>query len=198
MGHDLAPKPLKARIRTCPGFPISLSRGVCFRGFPRFPWADDPQPKLRGEFMTEETRDRSSRATMFGRIVLKNKLVDEAALKKVMAGLPAGSDLGEALVSAGLISAQHAAAIQKKIDELKVCERDYQSPFARFLLTCPLLFISYSVAPRALPMAHRHGQRAQARARGLHRRKGLRLTSQPSRRSWRYSSSQASSRSALC
>ena len=53
--------------------------------------------------MTEETRDRSSRATMFGRIVLKNKLVDEAALKKVMAGLPAGSDLGEALVSAGLI-----------------------------------------------------------------------------------------------
>ena len=67
--------------------------------------------------MTEETRDRSSRATMFGRIVLKNKLVDEAALKKVMAGLPAGSDLGEALVSAGLISAQHAAAIQKKIDE---------------------------------------------------------------------------------
>ena len=67
--------------------------------------------------MTEETRDRSAMATMFGRIVLKNKLVDEAALKKVMAGLPAGSDLGEALVSAGLISAQHAAAIQKKIDE---------------------------------------------------------------------------------
>ena len=61
--------------------------------------------------MTEETRDRSSRATMFGRIVLKNKLVDEAALKKVMAGLPAGGDLGEALVSEGLISAQHAGVM---------------------------------------------------------------------------------------
>lgn len=67
--------------------------------------------------MTEETRDRSAMATMFGRIVLKNKLVDEAALKKVMAGLPEGGDLGETLVAKGLITAQHASAIQKKIEE---------------------------------------------------------------------------------
>ena len=67
--------------------------------------------------MTEETRDRASAATMFGRIVLKNKLVDEATLKQVMAALPDGGDLGEALVSQGLISAQHATTIQKKIAE---------------------------------------------------------------------------------
>ncbi len=67
--------------------------------------------------MTEETRDRSSMATMFGRIVLKNKLVDETTLKQVMAGLPDGGDLGEALVAQGLISAQHAETIQKKIKE---------------------------------------------------------------------------------
>ncbi|MDC3252057.1 hypothetical protein OAU96_04040 [Planctomycetota bacterium] len=71
--------------------------------------------------MTEETRnetrDRSSAATMFGRIALKNKLVDEATLKKVMSELPAGADLGAVLVKQGLISEQHAEAIQKKITE---------------------------------------------------------------------------------
>ncbi len=69
--------------------------------------------------MTEETRnetrDRSSAATMFGRIALKNKLVDEATLKQVMSELPAGADLGAVLVKQGLISEQHAEAIQKKI-----------------------------------------------------------------------------------
>ena len=72
--------------------------------------------------MTDETRegtaDRSSRdAARFGRIVLKNQLVEEATLRKVMAQLPAGADLGALLVSEGLITEQHARTISQKISQ---------------------------------------------------------------------------------
>ena len=46
----------------------------------------------------EGTADRpSSEAAMFGRIALKNQLVGEADLRRVMSSLPRGSDLGTAL-----------------------------------------------------------------------------------------------------
>ncbi|MGE4602029.1 MAG: PilT/PilU family type 4a pilus ATPase [Planctomycetota bacterium] len=72
--------------------------------------------------MTDETRegttDRpSSDAAIFGRIVLKNQLVEEATLREVMARLPAGGDLGALLVSEGLITEQHARAISDKISQ---------------------------------------------------------------------------------
>lgn len=67
---------------------------------------------------SEPTTDRSSSdAAIFGRIVLKNQLVEEATLREVLAQLPAGGDLGEVLVSRGLITEQHARAISQKISE---------------------------------------------------------------------------------
>jgi twitching motility protein PilT len=64
----------------------------------------------------EGTADRpSSEAAMFGRIALKNQLVGEADLRRVMSSLTRGSDLGKALVAEGLISAKHAEAISKKV-----------------------------------------------------------------------------------
>ena len=66
----------------------------------------------------EGTADRpSSEAAMFGRIALKNQLVGEADLRRVMSSLPRGSDLGTALVAEGLISAKHAEAISQKVSQ---------------------------------------------------------------------------------
>ncbi|MEC9476378.1 MAG: type IV pilus twitching motility protein PilT [Planctomycetota bacterium] len=72
--------------------------------------------------MTDETKEGtakrpSSDAAIFGRIVLKNQLVDDATLRKVISKLPEGGDLGQALVAEGLISEKHASAISKKIAE---------------------------------------------------------------------------------
>ena len=72
--------------------------------------------------MTDETKEGTSQrpssdAAIFGRIVLKNQLVDEATLRKVMAQLPDDGDLGQVLVAEGLISEQHARAISQKIAE---------------------------------------------------------------------------------
>ncbi|MGE4619362.1 MAG: type IV pilus twitching motility protein PilT [Planctomycetota bacterium] len=83
--------------------------------------------------MTDETKsgtsDRSSSdATIFGRIVIKNQLVDEATLRQVMAKLPAGGDLGQLLVSEGLISAQHAKAISEKISQRAPREAKRSAP----------------------------------------------------------------------
>ncbi|MDE0957543.1 MAG: PilT/PilU family type 4a pilus ATPase [Planctomycetota bacterium] len=66
----------------------------------------------------EGTADRpSSEAAMFGRIALKNQLVGEADLRRVMSSLTGGSDLGKALVAEGLISAKHAEAISQKVSQ---------------------------------------------------------------------------------
>lgn len=72
--------------------------------------------------MTDETKEGTSdqpsnAASLFGRIVLKNRLVEESDLRKVMSTLDSGADLGAALVSAGLISEKHAEAISKKVSE---------------------------------------------------------------------------------
>ena len=70
--------------------------------------------------MTDDTKDGtadrpSSEAAMFGRIALKNQLVGEADLRRVMSNLTSGADLGQALVAEGLISAKHAEVISKKV-----------------------------------------------------------------------------------
>ena len=72
--------------------------------------------------MTDETKEGttgrpSSAAAMFGRSALKNKLVEESDLRRVMSELPSGGDLGAALVAQGLISSKHADVITQKVSE---------------------------------------------------------------------------------
>ncbi|HIA28401.1 MAG TPA: hypothetical protein EYN79_09895, partial [Planctomycetes bacterium] len=68
--------------------------------------------------MTEKQAGRpTSASTLFGKFVLKNKLVDESQLREAFSKLEEGGDLGEALVKDGLVSEAHAQAIRKKVAE---------------------------------------------------------------------------------
>lgn len=77
--------------------------------------------------MTEKQAGRpTSASTLFGKIALKNKLVDESQLRDVLSKLEEGGDLGEALVKEGIVSEAHARAIRKKVAE-KISEKSADS-----------------------------------------------------------------------
>lgn len=66
----------------------------------------------------------SARDQLFGRLALKNKLIDDAKLQECLALVGSnGSSLGDVLLAKGYIAEGHKAAIQRKVDERVAKER---------------------------------------------------------------------------